>query len=1205
MRGFAPLQAGVLCAALLALTALPAAGEWLAFDATPVPSAPAIDVVTDTPERVEIDVALPGLEISSRTTPDGSDAQLTIPGQGHSAEIGAPALPLVRFIVEVPHGAELTAHASASQARTFALAELGYGAQLFPVQPSLAKDQPERYSLDDFRRDAAAYARTGLQPERLVRLEEMGTLREHRLVLVEVAPVAYDAARGEILCHGQVTVRIDLDGADITATRARLNRAASPAFERMLANTVANYASFLGGHRDLPTLPAGMLIIVADAFEAAIDPLAEWKTLKGYHVTVATTSETGSSTSAIKNYIENAYDTWSVPPTWVLLVGDTNTIPTWTGSGCGTETDLNYVALSGGDYLPELAIGRFPGRSTTDVAAMVTKTLEFEQMILIDNGAYMNRAGWIASSDMSALAERTHNHCIDNWFDPAGMESIKIYERLGGSTSDITTMVNRGAVITVYSGHGYDNGWACVPFDQGDVRNLTNEKKYPFVCSHACETGSFGQTECYAETWVIEPQHGAIAFWGASNSTYWDEDDILEKAIWESYWERSFYDLGSLCHEGLMQVYLAYGGGGLSRYYFETYNIMGDPSVDLWATPADPLAASYADALFLGTTTLDVAVTSDGAPLENALVCAHLLDQTFAAGYTDATGTVTLTLDPAPTLPGVMDLTVTAHDHELHRGTIDVLSASGPYLVYDSVGIDDNTSGESNGNADGGADAGERLELAITLENVGNEPATNATATLVIDDPYVSVLTGTQSFGSIPAGGTGTSLEDYVIQIAGTCPDGHLVSCQLEMAAEGREQWEAGFSLAVEAPALEIAQLLVDDTSGGDGNGRADPGETVALHFFVTNTGSEDATTVAADLSVATGMLEVLQTAASAVAIAPGATVELTPAYSLAVDAACPAPETFDLYIDLTGDWSYGAMLLGELAVGGFWDDIEGGEGGWSHYAESGGFVDQWHRSEQRNATPSGSWSWKQGDAGSGDYANLCDGCLVTETVSLADTTVLRFNHWMEAETSSAYPDYCYDGGRVEISVNGGAFAPIAPDGGYPYLIRAGGTPGPFPAETSVYSGSFGWTPAVFTLTDLSGTAQFRFRFGSDGAEAREGWYLDDVEVSGHGAGFSVIDGEGRTLALTPQLRQNRPNPFRPATMIAFELPQAQPVRLAIFDAGGRLVRTLLNEPRTAGLHRIDWDGDGAGGTALPSGVYYYRLETETGTLTRSMTLVR
>ena len=72
MRGFAPLQAGVLCAALLALTALPAAGEWLAFDATPVPSAPAIDVVTDTPERVEIDVALAGLEISSRTTPDGS-----------------------------------------------------------------------------------------------------------------------------------------------------------------------------------------------------------------------------------------------------------------------------------------------------------------------------------------------------------------------------------------------------------------------------------------------------------------------------------------------------------------------------------------------------------------------------------------------------------------------------------------------------------------------------------------------------------------------------------------------------------------------------------------------------------------------------------------------------------------------------------------------------------------------------------------------------------------------------------------------------------------------------------------------------------------------------------------------------------------------------------------------------------------------------
>jgi hypothetical protein len=50
------------------------------------------------------------------------------------------------------------------------------------------------------------------------------------------------------------------------------------------------------------------------------------------------------------------------------------------------------------------------------------------------------------------------------------------------------------------------------------------------------------------------------------------------------------------------------------------------------------------------------------------------------------------------------------------------------------------------------------------------------------------------------------------------------------------------------------------------------------------------------------------------------------------------------------------------VLVPAFEDDIEAGAGTWMHYIVTGGYVDQWHRSSQRNHTADGSWSWKLGD---------------------------------------------------------------------------------------------------------------------------------------------------------------------------------------------------------------------------------------------------
>ncbi len=89
-------------------------------------------------------------------------------------------------------------------------------------------------------------------------------------------------------------------------------------------------------------------------------------------------------------------------------------------------------------------------------------------------------------------------------------------------------------------------------------------------------------------------------------------------------------------------------------------------------------------------------------------------------------------------------------------------------------------------------------------------------------------------------------------------------------------------------------------------------------------------------------------------------------------------------------------------------------------------------------------------------------------------------------------------------------------------------------------------------------------------------------------------------------LGQNFPNPFNPSTHIQYVLSRAGVVRLAVYNAAGQKVRSLVQGHRQAGLFLSQWDGRDDGGRAVASGAYLYRLELDGGeSLVRTMTLVR
>ena len=110
-----------------------------------------------------------------------------------------------------------------------------------------------------------------------------------------------------------------------------------------------------------------------------------------------------------------------------------------------------------------------------------------------------------------------------------------------------------------------------------------------------------------------------------------------------------------------------------------------------------------------------------------------------------------------------------------------------------------------------------------------------------------------------------------------------------------------------------------------------------------------------------------------------------------------------------------------------------------------------------------------------------------------------------------------------------------------------------------------------------------------------------------------IFEGNLYIVGINPELNvpveydlaQNYPNPFNPETVISYALPTATDVNLSIYNVLGQKVRTLVNGYRTAKVHEVTWNGLNDNNASVPSGIYFYRLETKDFSKTVRMLLIR
>jgi hypothetical protein len=560
-----------------------AADQWHSVDASnalspdpaAVPGEPSVTVLASGPDGLRVAAATPGLDLEDVSAAGGQFVRVSWPDSPYFGEIGTPALPVIRRLFVVPAGARVSLSVQAGAA-----AALGQPILILPVQPPIPKT-PGALENAEFQFDPLAYALDADLPAGLVQAEELGIVRGQRLWLLEIRPVTYNAARQALTFYGDVIVDVQFVGGE----PADGQMSAPPGLGALVLNPEILPAEGRG--------TGNYLIVVASAYESAIASFAGAKASMGYTVSTHAVAA-GTTNSQIKSYIQGLWGDPQTRPDYLLLVGDTDTIPHWVGVGSGSPaTDLYYACMDGSsDWYPDIAIGRFPVRNATHLDNMVTKTLYYETGPLADPD-YMLRAVFMASQDNYQITEGTHNWVINNHMTPRGIASDKLYcHTYNATTQQVTNSFNNGRFFAIFSGHGDVSYWADGPyFTQSNVNALVNQNMYAFVCSFSCLTGQFTSNECFMETWVRAANKGAVTAWGSSVTSYWTEDDILEKRLFDSIYDANdavpAY-VGPILNDTKLRYLAHFGSGGSTRRYFEMYNLMGDPALPMFGPETPP-----------------------------------------------------------------------------------------------------------------------------------------------------------------------------------------------------------------------------------------------------------------------------------------------------------------------------------------------------------------------------------------------------------------------------------------------------------------------------------------------------------------------------------------------------------------------------------------------------------------------------------------
>ncbi len=445
------------------------------------------------------------------------------------------------------------------------------------------------------------YKQDAFFPGTLAELNEAYIARDFRGQGVILYPFQYNPVTSILRVYTEMTVKISKKGGkgDNEFDRKKplnfkkLNREFKNVYARHFLNykkmeKEASTAEFELQYTPLDDPIGTMLIVCYSSFLDEMADFVSWKQSIGYTVDLVNYSTIGSS-SALKTYVANYYNSNGL--TNLLLVGDHAQVPT--SSTSAGDSDNNYGYIVGSDHYLDIFVGRFSAETATHVTTQVDRTLYYERDLSSSASWFKHAIGMGSSEGPGHNSEYDYQHINNILSDLSGYGyTTHTNHQSGGSTTNLTNLINNGAGTMFYCGHGSDTCWSCGwTFCVSNVNGLTNEYELPFIYSVACVVGNFKNQTCFCESWQRATNNGnptgSVAHCGSTINQSWvppmdAQDEMADLLVSANGPKRTF---GGTFVNGMFKMIDLNGSGGESMA--DTWVCFGDSSVQL-RTPGTP-----------------------------------------------------------------------------------------------------------------------------------------------------------------------------------------------------------------------------------------------------------------------------------------------------------------------------------------------------------------------------------------------------------------------------------------------------------------------------------------------------------------------------------------------------------------------------------------------------------------------------------------
>lgn len=645
--------------------------------------------------ELDITFHLSELQEHQVITEMGNFMQYKIQNAGFFGEIGSPELPVVTKTVAVS-----TLHCSL-EIITIHVQATRPTQRIYPVQNPQSDDENEGQS--DFIYNESAYQRNDYFPEQLVEILNSGNIRDIPYIKIRFNPIQYNPYQQMITIYDTITIKLMFSPNESLVVEPDYEK---KPFYPFYENVFENWPGFISntvlqqqaGSKDIG---CDYLIITHPNYYSQARELAEWKHATGLLPKIVNVTDIGTTYQQIRQYLINAYSTWTPRPSYVLLIGDAEFVPTTYVNG--VATDLWYAAVDGSDYYPDLFIGRIPADTADQAEVMVQKTLTYERtpptlpsfyknFVVAayfqddDTNGYEDRRFVLTSEEirdylLSQGYEGQRIYCTDSSVNPTHYnndyyadgeplppELLRPTFAWDGDANDIINAIQAGIFILNHRDHGMETGWGDPYFTTDDFDSFSNGDLLPVVFSLNCLTGAFDTGECFCEEFLRKDDGGAVGVFGATDVSYSGYNDYLCRGCYDALWPEfdplvgdniSLNTLGEILNYG--KAFMADTWGDpwdLEQYEFELFHCFGDPSLDMYTAVPETLQVTSA----FVSEMIQVTVQGNGAPIQGARVCIRQDTGFYRTGITDTNGVIQFNKTGASTNEAVF-LVVTAHNY--------------------------------------------------------------------------------------------------------------------------------------------------------------------------------------------------------------------------------------------------------------------------------------------------------------------------------------------------------------------------------------------------------------------------------------------------------------------------------------------------------------------------------------------------------------